>query len=63
MVALVILVITGIVALSALICDIEEIMTGEAIFGMTWFEITFILLMSAYWTVIARIVKLYGNYP
>jgi len=62
-VGIVILVITGIVALAALVFDIEEIMTTDAIFGLTWFEITFILLIIAYWTVVIRLIKLYGNFP
>ena len=63
MVGIVILVITGIVALAALVFDIDEIMTGDAIFGLTWFEVTFILLIIAYWTVIIRLIQLYGNFP
>jgi len=63
MVGLVILVITSIVALAGLLFDIEEIMTGYAIFGLTWFEVTFTLSIIAYWTVIIRLIRLYGNYP
>jgi hypothetical protein len=63
MVGMLVLVITAIVALAGLLFDIEEIMTGDAIFGLTWFEITFTLSIIAYWTVILRLLKLYGNYP
>ena len=63
MVGLVILVITAIVALAGLLFDIEEIMAGDAIFGLTWFEVSFILLIIAYWTVIIRLIKLHGNFP
>jgi hypothetical protein len=63
MVGLVILVITASVALAGILFDIEEIMTGDAIFGLTWLEVAFILLIIAYFTVILRLWRLYGDFP
>ena len=63
MVGLTILVITGIVAIAALVFNTEAILTGDAVFGISWLEVIFILFIIAYGTVIARLIKLYGNWP
>jgi hypothetical protein len=63
MVGLVILVISGSVALAGLVLRIEGILIGDAIFGLTWLDVTLTLSFIAYWVVIARLIKLYGNFP
>ncbi len=51
-----------IVAASALIFNIQSIIT-EKVFGITWFDVTLILFIISHWTVIARLIKLYGDFP
>jgi hypothetical protein len=56
MVGAVILAITTLIGLAGIVFDTEEVLERGTIYGLTWFEIIFILLVISFWMVIIRLI-------